>query len=96
LLSLYKTSISPQALSFCNFAQAYRGVKIMQTFLGVRSMARKKINLDEEAVRGILVAETDPESGAVPSEVEHYFQGEEEEHQQQAQVEFEPKAVTSG
>jgi hypothetical protein len=60
-------------------------------------MARKKINLIEEAVGGILVAETDPESGAEPSEVEHYFQEEEEEeHQQQASVEFEPKAVTSG
>ena len=58
-------------------------------------MARKKIKLEEKAIREILVADTDLESG-----VEDRFEKEDEEQQQQKQqqasAEVEPQAATSG
>jgi hypothetical protein len=36
-------------------------------------MARKKIKLAEEAIREILVVDTDSESGAEASDVKEYF-----------------------
>jgi hypothetical protein len=61
-------------------------------------MAGKKIKLEEQAIREILVADTDSESGAETSDVEEYFEEEEEEQQQlqQASAEVEPQAATSG
>ena len=56
-------------------------------------MAGKEIKLEEEAISEILVADTDSESGAEPSEVEDDFQ--EQQQQQQASAEFEPQAATS-
>jgi hypothetical protein len=56
-------------------------------------MAGKKIKLEEQAIREILVAEMDSESGAEASDVEEYF---EEEEEQQASAEVEPQAATSG
>jgi hypothetical protein len=41
-------------------------------------MAGKKIKLDEEAVSEILVDDTDSESGAESSDVEDYFEEEQE------------------
>jgi hypothetical protein len=64
-------------LGFCNFAQPYRGVKISQTILGVRAMAREKIKLDK-TISAILVDDTDSESGAEASAVEDCFEEEEE------------------
>jgi hypothetical protein len=58
-------------------------------------MAGKKIKLAEEAIREILVADTDTKSGAEASDVEEEFK-EEDEQQQQASAEVEPQAATSG
>jgi hypothetical protein len=41
-------------------------------------MAGKKIKLEEEAVSGILVADIDSESGAEASDIEDYFEEEEQ------------------
>ena len=41
-------------------------------------MGRKKIKLDEEVISEILVSDTDSESGAEASDVEDYFEEEEE------------------
>ena len=48
-------------------------------------MATKKLKLKEEAISEILVADTDPDSGAEVSDVEEEFEEEEEEQQQQEQ-----------
>jgi hypothetical protein len=40
-------------------------------------MAGKKMKLEEKAIREILVADTDSESGAEVSDVEEYFEEEE-------------------
>jgi hypothetical protein len=45
-------------------------------------MAGEKIKLDAEAIRDILVAETNSESGAEASDVEDYFEEEEEEQEE--------------
>jgi len=50
---------------------------------GYQAMAEKKIKLEEEAISEILVADTDSESGAEASDVEDYFEEEEEVGQQQ-------------
>jgi hypothetical protein len=42
-------------------------------------MDGKKIKLEEKAITEILVADTDSESGAEASDVEEYFEEEEEE-----------------
>jgi hypothetical protein len=57
----------------------------------------EKIKL-EQAIREILVADTDSESGAEASDVEESFEEEEEEQQQlqQASAEVQPQAATSG
>jgi len=39
-------------------------VQTSQTIVGLRAMARKKIKLEEEAIREILVADTTWELGA--------------------------------
>jgi hypothetical protein len=70
--------ISNVALGFCNIALSYRG-----------AMAGDKIKLDTEAIRDILVAETDSESGVEVSSVEDYFKEEEEEEEEE-------EAATSG
>jgi hypothetical protein len=57
-------------------------------------MTGKKIKLEEQAIREILVSDMDSESGAEASDVEEYF--EEEEEEQQASAEVEPQAATSG
>jgi len=57
-------------------------------------MTRKNIKLEEKANSGILVADTDLESGAEASNVDCFE--EEEEQQQQASAEVEPQAATSG
>jgi hypothetical protein len=63
-------------------------------------VAGKKIKLAEEAIKEILVADTDSESGAEASDIEEYFEEEEEEQQQQQQqqasAEVELQAATSG
>jgi len=48
-------------------------------------MAWKKIKLDEEVISGILVADTDSESGSEASDFEVSFKEEEEEKDQQQQ-----------
>ena len=45
---------------------------------GLRAMAGKKIKLEEKAISEILVADTNSESGAGASNVEDYFEKEEE------------------
>jgi hypothetical protein len=69
-------------------------------------MAGKKIKLDEEAIREILVADTDSESGSEASDFDFFEEEEEEEdqhnchhhhqQQQQASAEIETQAATSG
>ena len=63
-------------------------------------MAGKKIQLEEEPISEILVADTDSESGAEASDGEDDFKKEDEEEQQQQQqqasAEVEPQAATSG
>jgi len=61
-------------------------------------MATKKLELDEEAITEILLADTDSESGAEFSDVEEEFEEEEEEQQllQQASAQDKPQATTSG
>jgi hypothetical protein len=49
-------------------------------------MAGKEIKLEEKAIRQILVAYTDSESGAEASDVEEYFEEEEEEQLQLQQA----------
>ena len=59
----------------------------------------KKIKLDEEVISGILVAETDSESGSEASDFEVSFEEEEEkdqQQQQQASAEIETQAAASG
>jgi hypothetical protein len=65
--------------------------------MSVGAMAGEKIKLEEQAIREILVADTDSESGAEATD-EEYFEEEEEEQQQlqQASAEVEPQAATSG
>jgi hypothetical protein len=67
-------------------------------------MAGKNINLEEETISEILVANTDSEPGSEASDCKDYF-GEEEEdkeeeqqqqQQQQASAEVETWAATSG
>jgi hypothetical protein len=48
-------------------------------------MAGKKIKLDEEGIKEILVADTESESGSEASEFEDYFEEEEEEEEDQLQ-----------
>ena len=61
-------------------------------------MAGKKIELDEDAISEILVADTDSESGSEASDFEDYLEEEEEEdpQQQQASAEVETQGATSG
>jgi len=48
-------------------------------------MATKTLKFEEEAITEILVADTDPESGAEVSDVDEEFEEEEEEEEQQQQ-----------
>jgi len=66
-------------------------------------MAWEKINLDEEVISEILVADTESESGSEASDFEVSFEEEGEEkdqqqqqQQQQASAEIETQAATSG
>jgi len=66
-------------------------------------MAGKKIKLDEEAIGGILVADTDSKSGSETSDFDYFEEEDEEEdqhhhhrRQQQASAEIETQAATSG
>jgi len=45
--------------------------------VGLRAMARKKIELEEEAISKMLVADTDSESGVEASHFEDYFEEDE-------------------
>jgi hypothetical protein len=47
------------------------------------AMARKKINLHEEAIGETLFADTDSEPGSEASDSEDYFEEEEKEQQQE-------------
>jgi len=58
-------------------------------------MAAKKIKLDEPAIREILVADTNSESGAEASDLKDEFSESEEELEASAQEE-EPQAATGG
>jgi len=58
-------------------------------------MATKKVNLDEEAITEILVADSDSESGVEVSDVEEEEE-EEEEELQQGSAQDKPQAATSG
>jgi hypothetical protein len=46
-------------------------------------MARKKIELEEEAISEILVANTNSESGVEASDVEDYFEEDDEEEEEE-------------
>jgi len=45
--------------------------------VGIQQWPEKKIKLEEEAIREILVADTNSESGAEASDVKDYFEEEE-------------------
>jgi len=49
--------------------------------VGIQQWPGKKIKLEEEAISEIVVADTDFKSGAEASDVEDYFEEEEEEEQ---------------
>jgi hypothetical protein len=53
--------------------------------VGIKQWPKKKIKLEEEAIREIPAADTDMESGAEASDVEGFFEEEEEVEQQQQQ-----------
>ena len=55
------------------------GVSILQTIVGVEQRLGKKIQLEEEPISEILVADNDSESGAEASDGENDFKEEEEE-----------------
>jgi len=57
-------------------------------------MEAKKIMLDEPAISDILFADTDSESGAEASDVEHEIS--ESEEQEASAQEDKPQAATSG
>jgi hypothetical protein len=56
-------------------------------------MARKKIELEEQAISEILIADTGLESGDEAGDVEHFEEG--EQQQQPASSEVKPQAATS-
>jgi len=63
--------------------------------VGIKQWPVGGIQLEEEAISEILVADANSESGAEASNVEDYFQEEEEEQQQQQQQASTEVAITN-
>ena len=60
-------------------------------------MDGEKIKLEEEAIKEIMVADTDSESGAEANHVEDEFEQQRQQwRQQQASAEVKPHTATSG